>query len=58
LTPAAFIKSHRVQVLQAQKRLVDRLQQEQIAKQRDDLKSLVDSTREEIDSLHCTQANL
>ena len=28
LTPAAFIESHRVQVLQSQKRLVDRLQQE------------------------------
>jgi len=41
LTPAAFIESHRVQVLKAQKCLADRLQQEQIIKQRDDLKGLV-----------------
>ena len=48
LTPAAFIESHRVQVLQ----------QEQIIKQRDDLKGLVDSTRSEIDSLNQSQAGL
>ena len=35
LTPAAFIESHRVQVLKAQKQLADHLQQEEIAKQRD-----------------------
>ncbi|PUZ56649.1 hypothetical protein GQ55_5G343400 [Panicum hallii var. hallii] len=37
LTPAAFIKSHRMRVLRAQKRLANRIQQEQIAKQRDEL---------------------
>ena len=58
LTPAAFIESHRVQVLKAQKCLADRLQQEQIIKQRDDLKGLVDSTRSEIDSLNQSQAGL
>ena len=58
LTPAAFIESHRVQVLKAQKRLADHLQQEQIIKQRDDLKGLVDSTRSEIDSLNQSQAGL
>jgi len=58
LIPAAFIESRRVQVLRAQKHLTDRLQQEKIAKQRDDLKGLVDSTREEIDSLHRSQADL
>ena len=35
LTPAAFIESHCVQVLKAQKQLADHLQQEEIAKQRD-----------------------
>ena len=58
LIPAAFIESRWVQVLRAQKRLTDRLQQEKIAKQRDDLKGHVDSTREEIDSLHHSQADL
>ena len=58
LIPAAFIDSHQVQVLRAQKCLTDSLQQEQIAKQRDDLKGLVNSTREEIDSLNSAQANL
>jgi hypothetical protein len=52
LTPAAFIESRRAQVLKAQKCLADRLQQEQIIKQRDDLKGLVDSTRDMIDSLN------
>ena len=47
-----------MQVLRAQKHLTDRLQQEKIDKQRDDLKGLVDSTREEIDSLHRSQADL
>jgi hypothetical protein len=42
LTPAAFIKSHRMQVLRAQKRLTDRIQQEQIAKQKNELKGHVD----------------
>ena len=58
LIPAAFIESRRVQVLRAQKRPTDRLQQEKIAKQRDGLKGLVDSTREEINSLHRSQADL
>ena len=47
-----------MQVLRAQKRLADRLQQEQTIKQRDDLKVLVDSTRNEIDSLNRSQADL
>jgi hypothetical protein len=58
LIPAAFIDSHQVQVLRAQKCLTDCLQQKQIAKQRDDLKGLVNSTCEEIDSLNSAQANL
>ena len=55
---AAYIESHRVQVLKAQKRLADRFQQEQIIEQKDDLKSLVDSIRSEIDSLNQSQAGL
>ena len=41
LTPAAFIESHRVQVLKALKQLADRLQQEEITGQRDKSKALV-----------------
>ena len=56
LTPAAFIESHRVQVLKAQKQLVDRLQQEAIANQRDNSKALVKLACDEIKSLNDTQA--
>ena len=56
LTPAAFIESHRVQVLKAQKQLADRLQQEEIIGQRDKSKALVDSVCDEIKSLNNTQA--
>jgi len=58
LIPAAFIESCRVQVLRAQKRLTDHLQHKQIIKQRDDLKGLVDSTRDQIDLLNQSLANL
>ena len=58
LIPAAFIESRQVQVLIAQKWLADRLQQEQAIKRRDDLKSLVDSTRAKIDSLTQSKAEL
>jgi len=51
LHPAAYIESHQISVLKAQKRLSDRLHQEQKIKQRDDLKNLVDTTREKIASL-------
>ena len=56
LTPAAFIESHRVQVLRAQKQLADRLQQEEMASQRDNSKVLVKSACDEIKSLNDTQA--
>ena len=55
-TPAAFIESHRVQVLKAQKQLADHLQQEDIIGQRDKSKALVDSVCDEIKSLNNTQA--
>ena len=58
LIPAAFIESRQVQVLIAQKWLADRLQQEQAIKRRDDLKSLVDSTRAKINSLTQYKAEL
>ena len=51
LHPAVYIESHQISVLKAQKRLSDRLHQEQTIKQRDDLKSLVDATRGKIVSL-------
>jgi len=47
-----------VQVLKAQKRHANRLQQEQIIKQRDDLKGLVDSTHDKIDSPNQSKADL
>ena len=58
LTPAAFIESHRVQVLRAQKQLADRLQQEEMASQRDNSKVLVKSACDEIKSLNDTQATI
>ena len=56
LTPAAFIESHRIEFLKAQKQLVDRLQQEKVIGQRDKSKALVDSVCGEIKSLTDTQA--
>ena len=58
LTPAAYIESHRVQFLPAQKHLADRLQQEQIANKRDNFKARVESTCTEIDQLNNAQAAL
>jgi len=58
LTPAAFIESHRMQVLKAQKQIADRLQQEEIVKQRDSSKALAESTVDEIKSLNDTQAGI
>ena len=58
MTPTAYIESHRVQVLRAQKQLADRLQQEDIAKQRDNSKAIVGSTCAEIKSLNDAQAAL
>ena len=59
LHPAAYIESHQILVLKAQKRLSDLLQQDQAAKQRDDLKNLVYSTSgNKIDSLDQSQVNL
>ena len=54
LTPAAFIESHRAQFNKAQKQLVDRLQQEEIIKQRDNFKALAESAIGEIKSLNDT----
>ena len=51
LHPAAYIESHQISVLKAQKCLSDRLHQEQMIKQRDDLKDLVETTRGKIASL-------
>ena len=51
LHPDAYIESSQIPVLKAQRRLSDRLQQEQTIKQRDDLKSLVEATRAKIISL-------
>ena len=58
LTPAAFIESHRMQVLKARKQIADRLQQEEIVKQRDSSKALAESTVDEIKSLNDTQAGI
>ena len=45
-----------MQVIRAQKQLADRLQQEEIANQRDKSKALVESACDEIKSLNDTQA--
>ena len=58
LTPVAYIESHRVQFLPAQKHLADRLQQEQIDNQRDDFKARTKSACAEIKSLNDAQAAL
>ena len=42
LHPAAYIESRQIPVLRAQRRLSDRLYQEQMIKQRDNLKTLVE----------------
>ena len=57
MTPAAFIESHHAQFHKAQKQLADRFQQEEIIKQRDDFKALVESAISEIESLN-TQASI
>ena len=44
LNLAAYIESHQIPVLRAQKRLSDRLHQEQMIKQRDNWKNLVEVT--------------
>jgi len=54
LTPAAFIESHRIEFLKAQKQLANRLQQEEITNQRDKSKALVESVCDEIKSLNNT----
>ena len=56
LHPAAYIESHQVSVLKAQKRLSDRLYQEQTIKQRDDLKNLVETTHGKIASMTQSKA--
>jgi len=58
LHPAAYIESHQISVLKAQKRLSDHLHQEQMIKQRDDLKNLVETTRGKIASLTQSKADM
>ena len=58
LIPAAFIESHRAEFNKAQKQLADRLQQEEIIKQRDNFKAPVESAIGEIKSLNDTQASI
>ena len=50
LHPTAYIESHQISVLKAQKHLSDRLHEEQMIKQREDLKNLVDTTQGNIAS--------
>jgi len=58
LIPAAFIESHRAEFNKAQKQLADRLQQEEIIKQRDNFKALAESAIGEIKSLNDIQASI
>ena len=58
LHPSAYIKSHQISILKAQKRLSNRLHQEQTIKQRDDLKNLVETTRGKIVSLTQSKADM
>ena len=58
LHPVAYIESHQISVLKAQKHLSDRLPQEQTIKQRDDLKNLVETTRRKIISLTQSKAGM
>jgi len=57
LHPAAYIESYQISVIKAQKRLSDP-HQEQMIKQRDDLKSLVETTRGKIISLSQSKADM
>jgi len=58
LHPAAYIESDQISVVKAQKRLSDRLHQEQVIKQRDDLKNIVETTRGKIISLSQSRADM
>ena len=58
LHPAAYIESDQISVVKAQKRLSDRLHQEQVIKQRDDLKNIVETTRGKIISLSQSWADM
>ena len=58
LHPTAYIESHQISVSKAQKRLSDRLYQEQTIKQRDDLKNLVETTRGKIATLTQSKADM
>ena len=58
LHPAAYIESHQISVLKAKKCLSDWLHQEQMIKQRDDLKNLVETTRGKIISLTQSKADM
>ena len=58
LHPAAYIESHQISVLKAQKCLSDRLHQEQAIKQRDGLKNLVETTCRKIASLTQSKADM
>jgi len=58
LHPTTYIESHQISVIKIQKRLSDRLHQEQTIKQRDDLKSLVETTRGKIVSLSQSKADI
>ena len=55
---AAFIESHQVQVFRAKRHLTDRSKQEQILKERDNFRGLVESTHNKIDTLNNSQASL
>ena len=58
LHPTTYIESHQISVFKAQKRLSDRLHQEQTIKQRDDLKNLAETTRGKIVSLTQSKADM
>jgi len=58
LHPAAYIECPQITILKAQKRLSDRLHQEQTIKERDDLKNLVETTRRKIVSLTQSKADM
>ena len=58
LNPAAYIESHQIPVLRAQKQLADRFHQEQMIKQRDDWKNLMEATRGKIISLTQSKAEM
>ena len=58
LHPAAYIESYQISIVKAQKRLSDRLHQEQVIKQRDDLKNIVETTCGKIISLSQTRADM